>query len=150
MCNLFCIYLDIYNRDVDVWFCCMSLASVGLRPNVSSPNLHCTLIGSHTIARRRLRRCTPRPLFVPAPVTFLSLLPWHGSNLSFVTLPTWLVVKFEVSTLPVPFHRYRPPQIKKWVYVTLTMLPLGQFVVCWLSHTTGENVVITGWLVFEL
>ena len=24
---------------------------------------------------------------MPAPVTFLSLLPWHGPNLSFVTLP---------------------------------------------------------------
>ena len=72
------IYLDIYNRDVDVWFCCMSLASVGLRPNRSSPNLHCTLIGRHTTARRRLRRWTPHPLPMPAPVTFLSLLPWHG------------------------------------------------------------------------
>ena len=65
----------------------MSLASVGIRPNVSSPNLHCTLISRRTIARRRLRRCTPHPLPMPAPVTFLSLLPWHGPNLSFVTLP---------------------------------------------------------------
>ena len=89
MCNLFCVYLDIYNRYFDVWFCCMSLASVGIRPNVSSPNLHCTLISRRTIARRRLRRCTPHPsLPMPAPVTFLSLLPWHGPNLSFVTLPS--------------------------------------------------------------
>ena len=87
MCNLFCVYLDIYNGDFDVWFWCMSLASVGLRPNVSSPNLHCSLIGRHTTARRRLRRCTPHPLPMPAPVTFRSLLPWHGPNLSFVTLP---------------------------------------------------------------
>jgi len=62
----------------------MSLASVGLRPNFSSPNLHCTLIGRHTTARRRLRRCTPHPLPMPALATFLSLLPWHGPNLSFV------------------------------------------------------------------
>ena len=86
----FCVYLDICNRDFDVWFCCMSLASVGLRPNVSSPNLHCTLIGRHTTARRRW---TPHPLPMPAPITFLSLLPWRGPNLSFVTLPLYLTTK---------------------------------------------------------
>ena len=47
-----------------------------LCPNVSSLNLHCTLIGRHTTARHRLRRCTPHPLPMPC-IRQRHILPFY-------------------------------------------------------------------------